>query len=249
VELGLPSITFADHAELASWRITPDRVPGLPGHVRPFASPDGVMRPPSLDVAAYVTCVRACRSRFPELRILAGVELSEPHRHHERAEAVIRSGDFDRVIGSVHTLEVHDNVVPVDHLFDSWGACQVVREYLGEVLRMIETSSQFEVLGHIDYPIRAWPNGEGRYDPAMFEDELREVLRALAATGRTLEVNTRIPLHSRVVGWWKEAGGRSISFGSDAHDPARVAHQFRKAAEMVAALGFRPGPDPWDFWC
>ena len=31
---------------------------------------------------------------------------------------------------------------------------EIVRSYLGETLRMIESSDVFEVLAHIDYPVR-----------------------------------------------------------------------------------------------
>jgi histidinol-phosphatase (PHP family) len=74
------------------------------------------------------------------------------------------------------------------------------------------------------------------------------VLTALARTSRALEVNTRVPLHAQVVRWWHEVGGHSVCFGSDAHDPTRVALDFAEAAEMVEAQGFRPGRSPYDFW-
>ncbi len=51
-----------------------------------------------------------------------------------------------------------------------------------------------------------------------------------------------------VVGWWMPEGGRTVTFGSDAHDPARLAVRFQQAAAMVGAHGFRPGKDPWDVW-
>ena len=74
------------------------------------------------------------------------------------------------------------------------------------------------------------------------------VLRALARSGRALEVNTRLPLDPLIVRWWYEAGGDAVSFGSDAHTPARVGHGFAEAAAMVEAQGFHPGHSPHDFW-
>ena len=52
----------------------------------------------------------------------------------------------------------------------------------------------FAVLAHIDYPVRHWPAQAGRFDAAVFEDEYRAVLAALARSGRMLEVNTVVPL-------------------------------------------------------
>jgi len=74
------------------------------------------------------------------------------------------------------------------------------------------------------------------------------VLRALARSGRALEVNTVVPLRPEIVRWWHEAGGEAVSFGSDAHAPAAVARDFAASAAMVEAQGFVPGRDRHDFW-
>jgi histidinol-phosphatase (PHP family) len=113
---------------------------------------------------------------------------------------------------------------------------------------MAESSGPFAVLAHIDYPVRRWPAKAGSFDPTVFEEEHRAVLGALARSGRALEVNTRVPLRAEVVGWWYEVGGEAVCFGSDAHAPTAVAHEFTKAAAMVEAQGFRPGRDPSDLW-
>jgi histidinol-phosphatase (PHP family) len=127
-------------------------------------------------------------------------------------------------------------------------AADAVQAYLTELVRMVESSSVFAILAHVDYPVRRWPAAAGEYTPTLFEEEFRTVLRALAQSGRALEVNTRIPLHPLVVRWWHEAGGDAVSFGSDAHFPAAVADGFAEAAAMVEAQGFRPGRTPHDFW-
>jgi len=65
-----------------------------------------------------------------------------------------------------------------------------------------------------------------------------------AQSGRALEINTIVPLHSTVVRWWHQEGGEAITFGSDAHEPAAVFRGFRDAAGMAQAHGFRPGRGP-----
>ena len=51
-----------------------------------------------------------------------------------------------------------------------------------------------------------------------------------------------------VLRWWAEVGGRAVSFGSDAHDPEKIALGFEWAGQMVEAVGFRPSQDPAAFW-
>jgi histidinol-phosphatase (PHP family) len=104
------------------------------------------------------------------------------------------------------------------------------------------------VLAHIDYPVRHWPAGAGRFEPAEFEDEYRAVLAELARSGRALEINTVVPLAAVIVRWWYEAGGDALTFGSDAHDPSRLARDFAHATAMAEAAGFHPGRDPHEPW-
>ena len=89
----------------------------------------------------------------------------------------------------------------------------------------------------------------GPYQEKAFEAEYRAVLRALAGTGRVLEVNTKSPLASvEMLRWWRDCGGTAVSFGSDAHQPWRVGDKFKQAVDIAEAAGFSPGRDPFDFW-
>ena len=97
--------------DLGSCEHRPDFTPWTVGHeARPPAgfrceiSREGVLTPPALDVTGYLECLQRCRDRFPSLRILSGVELSEPHRHDEAAVELLAQGDFDRILSSVHTV-------------------------------------------------------------------------------------------------------------------------------------------------
>ncbi|HWO65187.1 MAG TPA: PHP domain-containing protein [Umezawaea sp.] len=246
VALGLPAIAFTEHGDLTAWTIGPALVPRLPDRFRARLEPDGPLRPPDLDVAGYLAEVRRCRDLFPGLAIRTGIELSEPHRHPDRVAELLSGGDFERVLGSVHSVRTPDGDVMVDELLVTRPAAEAVRAYLAEVLRMVEACDAFQVLAHLDYPARSWPAAEGPFDPRAFEGEIRAVLRALADSGRVLEVNTTLPSDGEVIGWWHEEGGALVSFGSDAHSPAKVARTFAGAADEVRRRGFGPGPA--DFW-
>ena len=96
--------------------------------------------------------------------------------------------------------------------------------------------------------LRYWPAQAGPFDAAAFEDEYRTALSALARSGRALEINTVVPLPAPIVRWWYEVGGEALTFGSDAHQPARVAREFASAAAVAESAGFRPGRYPHDMW-
>ena len=247
VALGLPSIAFTEHADFTAWVADPE----VRALMQPVDAarllPDGRFRPPPLDAPAYLACVQRCRELFPGLRILSGTELGEPHWHGERVNAMLTAGTFDRVLGSVHTLELAGNRL-VDFLFKRANPADLVTAYLAEVLRMVRSAAPFAVLAHIDYPLRHWPKEAGPFDPFLFEDEYRTVLAALAGSGRALEANSTVPLPPVIMRWWYEAGGQALVFGSDAHDPPAVARRFADLAAAAEAAGFHPGRHPHDFW-
>lgn len=247
LELGVPSVAFTEHADFTPWIVAPQGK--LPDEWSPFIA-DGVLTPPSIQLDGYRACLEACRERYPSLRIFSGVELSEPHWHVSRATALLDTGGFERVLASVHSAKSDGggSLVEVSARYNDQRPAQVVRDYLNETVRLIEQFDSFEILAHIDYPVRYWPAFEKPYDPCDFEDEYRHVLHCLAAAGKALEVNTRVPLHPEVLRWWHQEGGQSITFASDAHDPDSLANGFREAVHVAEATGFRPGRNVNAFW-
>jgi histidinol-phosphatase (PHP family) len=245
--LGLPAVAFTEHADNTAWTVAEGELDGF-DHLQALVA-DGAVSPPPLNLVGYLESVQRCRDLFPDLHIISGVELGEPHWHRGAAEDLLRAGQFDRVLGSLHCLPIGAaRFSEVASLYRTRDARDVVRGYLAEVPRLIDGFTSFAVLAHIDYALRDWPPSAGPFEPRDFEDEFRHALRALAGSGRALEVNTRGPMRSEVVGWWREEGGTAVSFGSDAHDPAGLARRFAEAVVMVEAHGFRPGRHPYDVW-
>jgi histidinol-phosphatase (PHP family) len=245
VDMGLPAIAFTEHADYTTWTITAS---DFDQRFQPLLTPDETLTPPRLDVNGYLESVQRCREQFPDLRVMSGLELGEPHWHSDVVAKLLDAGTFDRVLGSLHSLPIDHQFCEMPELYRRLPAAEVVRKYLLELPNLIVSSDIFSVLAHIDYPVRYWPTQAGPYDPNAFQDEFRHALRALADTSRTLEINTQVPLRAEIVRWWHEEGGAAITFGSDAHDPTRLARGFAEAAELVEAHGFRRGRHPYDVW-
>jgi histidinol-phosphatase (PHP family) len=245
MELGVRSIAFTEHSDFTAWTIPPEAVAAMPPKYQAMIRPDGTLKPPLFNVEGYFDCLQRCRDRFRDLRILSGLELGEPHWHGPDVADLLRSGEFERVIGSVHSLRSGHQALVVDRLHGVRPAEQLMRDYLAETVIMIQSSADFDVLGHLDYPLRGW---SGTFKPEDFEEEFRAVLRALARSGRGLEINSVVPMPEPVVRWWRECGGRTVCFGSDAHEPGAVARDFAKLAELAESQGFRPGEHEHDLW-
>ncbi|WIB68732.1 PHP domain-containing protein [Curtobacterium sp. MCBD17_035] len=246
VRVGLPAIVFTEHLDLEdTWRVDD-------GDMGPYAGAlvgdDGIVHLPSFDLDGYLESIDRCRSAFPGLRILTGVEFGQPHLWGEAAATVLDTGAIDRVNGSLHMLPFGDDRTEPTTLYHHRPADEVIWAYLEEVPRMVAGSDAFAVFTHIDYAVRAWPTATaGPFDPRRFEEGFRAAMRAIAESGRALEMNTR-RLWSWVPQWWSEEGGRAVTFGSDAHVPEAVAAHFPEAVLMVESFGFRAGSRPEDPW-
>jgi len=233
--LGLPGLAFTDHADYST----------LSGGSR-------------LQLDGYQEALASCRRAFPGLAIMSGVELGEPHRFPDEAAALLARGEFDLVLGSVHSVVSDRAEIEFSELDPSEPGPPpgLVREYFLELLRLIDGPVDFEVLAHLEYPKRFWGPSWPRYRSLDYQDELRQVLAAAARRGLVLELNTtrggdpdRVLCPSpAVLRWWREAGGRRVSLGSDAHDPSTVAGGFHLAAEAASAAGFDPSPGRVGIW-
>ena len=240
--LGVPAVAFTDHLDFTD-PMDGDQI------VAEGLDPHRYQRMRLLDVPGYLAAIDECRQRYPGLRILSGAEIGEAHLFGASARQTATAAGFDRILGSLHAIPLDGRLTAADDLFRLLPADEAMSRYFAEVLRLIAGSDLFEVLAHLDFPRRMWPLSAGPYAEKSFEPEYRAVLRALAGSGRILELNTKSPLVSvELLRWWRDVGGTAVSFGSDAHQPWRVADKFQQAVDIAEAAGFSPGRDPFDFW-
>jgi histidinol-phosphatase (PHP family) len=150
----------------------------------------------------------------------------------------------------VHSLRRGDVFADTADRYADVPAAQVVREYLAEITALAESPADFAVLAHVNYAARYWPASQGEYRNADFDGEYRAALRALARSGRAMEVNTSgwLPLDASLLTWWRQEGGQAVSFGSDAHDPFTIGREFAAAAAFAQAAGFGPDRSKHSLW-
>ena len=151
--------------------------------------------------------------------------------------------------GSLHTLPFRGHRSEPPTLYRELSdPAEVIWAYLAEVPKMVD-GGEFEVFTHIDYAARYWPTERhGPFDPRPFEEGYRQAMRAIAGSGRALEMNTGHGLRPWIPQWWTEEGGRAVSFGSDDHLSHGLAADFPEATAQLEHLGFRPGRRPEDLW-
>ncbi len=205
--------------------------------------------------------LRACRDTFsPALTIRAGLEVSEPHRHPAQVARLLQRFEWDYILGALH--RVGDQLIFRPEFYRQ-GEEACYRSYFKELLTMVR-DGQFDVLAHPDIVKRYGQQYFGTYDPESWRDLIHPVLEALAARSLALEINTitlRRPIdqlcpHPSLLLWYRQAGGRMVILGSDAHTPQEVGFALDRAFLALTEAGFAgptrfqarralpPGPNP-----
>src|SRR4051794_11710116 len=95
-EIGLPSIGFTEHVDHTVWTASVTGLATVPADhpVAILADAAGRVTPPAFDANGYLLSIERCRERFPDLRILSGVELGEPHGMARPFSRCSRSGSL-----------------------------------------------------------------------------------------------------------------------------------------------------------
>ena len=150
---------------------------------------------------------------------------------------------FDYALGSLHWVGKGSVFTPE---YFRCAAQEAFGRYFEELERMTQ-SGEFEILSHLDVPVRIAFEIYGSYDPCQFEELIRPVLRNCIDRGIALEVNSGTLRRKAgvltpglaILEWYAEMGGEHLTMGSDAHRPSDVATGLDVALATAKAAGLR----------
>jgi len=138
IEMGLVYYAVTDHCECNQYM----NVPHIPG-------------------GRYYDVVRQSyaellqnQERFPNLKLLRGIELGQPLQDLNAAHDALTGRDYDVVIGSLHNIRDHDDFYHIgEHNPTEQEIDNALHAYFAESLEMVEWG-KFDTLAHITYPLR-----------------------------------------------------------------------------------------------
>ena len=195
------------------------------------------------DLKRYSEQISSARRKFPQMKILQGLELGYFKDAVPHYRELIKSLPLDHVILSVHTLpDRGDCYYP--KFYEGLTRKEAYSKYLEAVLESVNSDIDFDVVGHIAYVARYAPYADKMLGYADFPDLFDEILKTIIARGKCLEINTSakgtggafVP-GADVVERYVELGGRDISFGSDAHTAARYKDGEGAVLSLLNSLG------------
>jgi histidinol-phosphatase (PHP family) len=177
--------------------------------------------------------------------ILVGAEFGfarNPEAHRLYAEAVATHSP-DYVINSVHTNGQYDYYDPA--AFEGRDKKTVYSEYLALVRESLDVTYPYDIVGHLGYCTRRAPYKDSEMHYDEFADQLDDILKTVIAKDKILEVNTStsnqpvdfLP-HREILEHYFALGGRKISYGSDAHDCARICDKRSLVLDVLKEIGF-----------
>ncbi|TFH37406.1 MAG: histidinol-phosphatase HisJ family protein [Anaerolineales bacterium] len=199
--------------------------------------------PGYLDLEAWWSSLKACQKTFAgELVIRAGIEVGEPHHYPGRVRTLLKEFPWDFISGALHWV---GTICVFDHAFFSGDENRTYTRYFAELERLV-TEGEFDILAHLDVAKRYGYEQYGHFQPQRYEEPIRRILRRLAERDLALEINTSTLRRSiqqpcpdaTVLAWFLDEGGRWVTLGSDAHNPADVGFGLSNMKSMVRAAGF-----------
>ena len=225
----LSEICFTEHVDLD--------FPNLP------EVPPGTF---DLDVKTYKEELMRLKDVYKDrIAIRFGVEVGMQSQVAKENLALVKSVDFDFVIASQHLVDKRDPFYP--SFWEPDTVENIFNKFFDVTLQNIKDFTDFDVLGHLDYISRYVPKGDTTYSYERFADRIDPILEWLAAHDKGLDVNSKALSYGEdympnpcpeALKRFKELGGRIITFGSDAHNPEKVAVKFDRIREIALDAGF-----------
>lgn len=225
-ERGLKTLTLTDHCDLL----------GYDDGARVFEYDwDAVMKERAMTLDAYGT----------KLDLPLGIEFGMGHLFPEVSEKILSQPGLDFVIGSCHNLD--EEAGGLDFCLQNYDTLEncywALDNYFSSMLKMA-AAPYYDVVAHIIYPLR-YMKGNYPAPPSVerYHDQIKEILRLAADSGRGIEINTwkgqTLKEWIPILKMYKEVRGEIITVGSDAHAPDPVGRGVKEAYTLMQDLGFR----------
>lgn len=220
IRLGLDEICFTEHVDYD----VPNVVP--------------------CDIDAYLRRLADIRAQYgSRIRIRTGIEFGvQPHTVGLYRRDFSRHA-FDFVILSCHQIESKELCRGDYQRGKSQEDYQ--RAYYQVLYDEMLCYHDWSVLGHLDLIKRYDPAGD--YPDEKILPMAEKILRLAIAEGKGIELNTScfryglkdLTPSRRLLELYRDLGGRILTLGSDAHDPAHIADHFPEARRVLREIGFR----------
>lgn len=199
-----------------------------------------------INMDEYFNELSSVKEEFRDrIKVKIGVELGlNPSIEKENTE-LVRSHDFDFVIGSSHIINGTDPYYP--EFWEGKDTKNAIMSYFEAILKNVTIYDDYDVYGHLDYIRRYVRNKDFVYLDSDFTDITEMIFKNLIYKGHGIELNTRaltdgitpfIPTIT-LIKRYHDIGGEIITLGSDAHTLKKLGYAFTTAKDILINTGFK----------
>ncbi len=202
---------------------------------------------PHLDVAALAADVADAKDAFRgKLEITFGIELGQPNQYPEDAAKLLCAYPFEFVIGSVHNVTAAPDFYYMNYEKMPTPVLDALFSRTLEELRTVAGMGMVTTLGHITYMERYMELCGKRLDYGVHRDGLYALFETMIRNDVALELNvsslsrgrTFLMPERELLDMYRDAGGKLVTCGTDAHLAERVGVGIREGYEVLLAHGF-----------
>ena len=234
IEKGCGELCFTDHVD---YGILPDANEDVYKYL-----PSGKRRM-NVDYPRYYEEFLALKEKYGDrIKLKLGLEFGMQSHTVDRYKALFKRYPFDFIILSVH--EVNDLELWDSSYMEGKSQREYNEGYYKEILKILESYSDFSVLGHLDVIVRYDPKGAYAFEKV--KPLVEEILKKVISMGKGIELNTSNQRYGladstpsrEILELYRDLGGRIITLGSDSHKPEHLNANIEWGKAYLRELGF-----------
>lgn len=178
------------------------------------------------------------------INIFRGVELNQATHDKESAEKALSIADFDFVLARINKIKGSKNFSKIH--FTKENVNYILDKYFEELIDLIAWG-KFNSLSQITYPFKFVLNKpELKLNVNNINEKIKIILEKLAQSEKALEVDNQslfdfeidqLQIHT-ILSTFKKAGGKYVTFGSDACSYKDIGKGIKNLLEVAYNLGF-----------
>lgn len=182
------------------------------------------------------------QSKYPDIKILRGIEIGYKPNDIERIEEIIKTHHFDVINCSLHESDRIDYFVKEE--FAKRGVDEALSIYFQRELEMAQNYDNYDVFCHIDYGFKTAYLYDNTVCIEKYEDILTKIMKEVIKHGKALELNLKVqeivPMEHTIyiLNLYKKLGGEYLTMSTDAHDISRFYKGFDKYLPIIKNAGF-----------
>ncbi|MGN0771555.1 MAG: histidinol-phosphatase HisJ family protein [Christensenellales bacterium] len=225
IDKGLEYIAITDHYDLDMLRDFPEV--------------------PQIDLPHHFAELSVLKDKYAgKIEVGVGIEVGWAKQVEQDYADNLSQYDFDMTINSIHLINGKDCYLP--GYYDDIPMQKCYDDYLDSVISSLDAPYRFDSIGHLGYIMRKAPYADPIMKYPLFADKIDAILTTLITKGVALELNSHVkelPVRclptTDILKRYRQLGGELITFGSDAHQPYRLADKYSEVCQILKDAGFR----------